>query len=440
MTEPERIRPRIRDAIVQSLRAGVVPKVGQQYIQVGRIEELKALNEDIDRIADGGSSIRFVIGEYGSGKTFFLNLVRSIAQEKKLVTAHADLSPDRRIQATNGQGRSLYQELMKNLATRSKPEGGALESAVERFVTSALNESRETGTKPEVSIFNRLKNLTEMVGGFDFAEVIERYWRGHDSGDENLKSNAIRWLRGEFSARTDARNALGVRTIVDDGNVYDHLKLFARFVLLAGYSGFYVCLDELVNIYKLANTQARNSNYEQILRMLNDTLQGTATNIGFLLCGTPEFLLDTRKGLYSYSALQTRLAENQFSKDGLADYSGPVISLANLTPEDIYVLLMKVRSVYTRDKIPEELLPDEGIKAYMRHCSSKIGDAYFRTPRNTVTQFINLLAVLEQNPGVSWQALVGDVKLQTEQNPDLAPLENSDESDDDGETLASFKL
>ena len=440
MTEPERIRPRVRDAIVQSLRAGVVPKIGQQYIQVGRVEELKALNQDVDRIADGGSSIRFVIGEYGSGKTFFLNLVRSIGLEKKLVTGHADLSPDRRIQATKGQGRSLYQELMKNLATRSKPEGGALESVVERFITGALNDAREQGAKPEAIIHSKLKSLTEMVGGFDFAEVIGRYWRGHDSGDENLKSNAIRWLRAEFSTKTDARNALGVRIIVDDGNIYDHLKLFARFVSLAGYSGLYVCLDELVNLYKLPNTQARNSNYEQILRILNDTLQGSATNIGFLMCGTPEFLLDTRKGLYSYSALQTRLAENQFSRDGLVDYSGPIIRLANLTPEDIYVLLIKIRSVYARDKPSDELLPEEGIKAYMQHCSSRIGDAYFRTPRNTVTQFVNLLAVLEQNPGVPWQSLVGDVKLESEENPDLAPLDNLDESDDDGENLASFKL
>src|SRR4029077_20146379 len=104
--------------------AGVVPRTGQQHVQVGRVEEVKALIVDITRIADGGSAIRFVIGDFGSGKTFFLNLIRSIALEKKLVTIHADLTPDRRLQATGGQARALYSGLVRNLATRAKTECG----------------------------------------------------------------------------------------------------------------------------------------------------------------------------------------------------------------------------------------------------------------------------------------------------------------------------
>src|SRR5450759_1175929 len=270
------IRPRERDAILQALRAGVVPRVGQQHIQVGRAEEVKALLADIERIADGGSAFRLAIGEYGSGKTFFLHLVRSIAMERKLVTVHADLSPDRRLQATGGQARSLYAELMRNLSIRARPDGGAMPSVVERFVTDSLATARNRDVVPEVIIRERLVTLQEMTGGYDFAEVVATYWRGHDTGNEQLKADAVRWLRGEFGTRTDARAALGVRTIIDDATFYDQLKLLARFVVMAGYSGLLVCLDELVNLYKLANTQARNSNYEQILRILNDCLQGTA--------------------------------------------------------------------------------------------------------------------------------------------------------------------
>ncbi len=422
MTSTDRIRPKHRDAIVQSLRAGVVPRTGQQHIQVGRVAEVQALVQDITRVADGGSTIRFVIGEYGSGKTFFLNLVRSIALEKQLVTAHADLSPERRIQATGGQARSLYAELMRNIATRAKPDGGALPTVVERFVTSALTESKAKAVTPEVVIRERLDALTELVGGYDFAEVIAAYWRGHDRGDEVLKAAAVRWLRGEFGTKTEARQALGVRTIIDDGNVYDHIKLLARFVRLAGFGGLLVCLDELVNLYKLANTQARNSNYEQILRILNDSLQGTAAGLGFLLGGTPDFLLDTRKGLYSYQALQSRLAENAFATGALVDHSGPVLKLANLTPEDLYVLLGKVRHVYASGDPSAYLLPDEALSAFMAHCSERIGEAYFRTPRNTITAFVNLLAVLEQNPSVSWRDFLGNVQVVVEANPDLAPL------------------
>lgn len=443
------IRPRERDAIIQSLRAGVVPRTGQQHIQVGRVEEVKALIVDLDRIADGGSGIRFVIGEFGSGKTFFLYLIRSIALEKRLVTVHADLTPDRRLQATSGQGRALYQELVRNMSTRAKPDGGALPSIVERFVTSAVEAARERSVKPEVVIRERLASLSEMVNGYDFAEVIAAYWKGHDSGNEALKSDAVRWLRGEFATRTDARAALAVRTIVDDANVYDQLKLLARFVRLAGFAGTIVCCDELVNLYKMANTKARNTNYEQILRILNDCLQGSAEGLGFLMGGTPEFLMDTRKGLYSYQALQSRLAENRFLKDGLVDYSGPVLRLANLTPEDLFVLLGKLRHVYASGVADRYLIPDDALTAFMQHCSQKIGDAYFRTPRNTVTAFVSLLAILEQNPGASWQQLLQQVHLRVDTNPDLQPLEDEDEGeqpapvsdakvgDDD---LASFKL
>lgn len=430
------IRPKDRDAVIQSLRAGVVPRAGQHLIQVGRKLEVETLVSDIERIADGGSSIRFVIGEYGAGKTFFLNLIRAVAMEKKLVTANADLNPDRRLHATGGQARSLYAELMRNLSTRTKPDGGAMTGIVERFIATAKSEAIASGKTSEVVIREKLEHLTEMVNGFDFADVIAAYCRGFEEGNEPLKSDAIRWLRGEFTTKTDARQALGVRTIVDDASFYDQLKLFARFVRLAGYSGFVVCLDELVNLYKLSNTQARNANYEQILRILNDSLQGTAVGLGFIMGGTPEFLLDTRRGLFSYPALQSRLAENTFAKSGLVDFSGPVVRLSSLTPEDFYVLLQKLRNVYALGNSENFLLPDEAIAPFMEHCAKRVGDTYFRTPRTTITAFINLLAVLEQNSGTKWQNLIGAIEVDHD-NGGVSDTDTDVEHDDE---LASFKL
>jgi hypothetical protein len=418
-----RIRPKERETIIQCLRTGVVPRLGQQHIQVGRAKEVEALVKDIDRIADSGSAVRFVIGEYGSGKTFFLYLIRSIALEKKLVTVHADLTVDRRLQAAGGQARSLYAELMRNMATRAKPDGGAVPSVVERFVTSAIQEASQQQVNPEVVIRERMASISELVGGYDFAEVIAQYWRGHDTGNETLKSDALRWLRGEFSTKTDARQALGVRTIIDDANVYDQIKLLSLFIRLAGFNGLLVCLDEMVNLYKMTHTQSRNANYEQILRIVNDCLQGTAAGLGFLFGGTPEFLGDTRRGLYSYSALQGRLAENQFLKHGLVDYSSPVLRLANLSPEELFVLLSKLRYVYANGDDRAYLVPDEALKAFMAHCSKKIGDAYFRTPRNTIKAFLDMLAVLEQNAGTSWTQFIESVEIGEETNPDLTPIE-----------------
>ena len=430
----QQIRPKDRDAVIQSLRAGVVPRTGQHLIQVGRHREVQTLVSDIERIADGGSTIRFVIGEYGAGKTFFLNLIRAIAMEKKLVTANADLNPDRRLHATGGQARSLYAELMRNLSTRTKPDGGAMNGIVEKFISTAKTEATSRGVPTEAVIREKLEQLTEMVNGYDFADVIAAYCKGFEEGNEQLKSDAIRWLRGEFATKTDARHALGVRTIVDDASFYDQLKLFARFVRLAGFSGFVVCLDELVNLYKLSNTQARNANYEQILRILNDSLQGSAVGLGFILGGTPDFLMDTRRGLYSYPALQSRLAENTFAKGGLVDYSGPVVRLSSLTAEDFYVLLTKLRHVYAHGAPEKYLLPDDAIAPFMEHCSKRIGESYFRTPRTTITAFINLLAVLEQNQGTAWTDLIEGIELKADNG---GAEEIATDADDE---LAEFKL
>lgn len=430
------IRPRERDAVIQSLRLGVTPRAGQHLIQVGRKREVETLVTDIDRLADGGSAFRLVIGEYGAGKTFFLNLTRAIALEKKLVTANADLNPDRRLHASGGQARSLYAELMRNLATRAKPEGGAMSGIVEKFIATAKTDAQAAGKPVEAVIREKLAHLTEMVNGFDFAEVIAAYCRGADEGNEQLKSDAIRWLRGEFTTKTDARNALGVRTIVDDASVYDQLKLFSQFVRLAGYAGLLVCLDEMVNLYKLANTQARNANYEQILRILNDSSQGLSCGLGFILGGTPDFLTDIRRGLYSYPALQSRLSGNTFAKDGLVDFSGPVIRLASLAPEDFYVLLQKIRDIYAYGDPAKRLLPDAAIAPFMAHCSNRVGDNYYRTPRTTIRAFIDLLAVLEQNPGADWTALVDAVEVEAD---DGAANDRVAAGGDD-EELASFKL
>ena len=442
--ERPKIKRRERDTIVQALRAGVVPRLGLQHIQVGRAGEIAEMVRDVERIADGGAAIRFIIGEYGSGKTFFLNLVRLVALEKGMVVLSADLAPDRRIHATGGQARSLYAEMTRNASTRTKPDGGAMASIVERFVTQAIREGEAGDRTPDAVIRGKLEHLEELTGGYDFASVIAKYWEGHETGDDELKSSALRWLRAEFATRTDARKALGVRTIVDDAGVYDQLKLMAAFVREAGYAGLVVALDELVNLYKLTSSQARNANYEQILRILNDVLQGSAAHLGFLLGGTPEFLMDTRRGLYSYEALQSRLAENSFAQGGLVDLSGPVVKLSSLTPEDLFVLLGNIRRVFQGE---EDALPNDALAAFMEHCSQRIGDAYFRTPRNTVTAFVNLLAVLEQNPGTAWQDLIGQVEIAQDCGDDLSDIidegdtpAGADTGVDTRDELTSFRL
>jgi hypothetical protein len=408
------LKPRDRDAIIASLRAGVVPRIGLQHIQVGRHKEVEALIKDVDRICEGGSIVRFIIGDYGAGKTFFLFLIRQIALHKKLVACQADSSPDRRIHATGGQARMLYAELVKGLSTRTTPDGGALSSILESFLQTCLEESQTTGRPLKTSIHERLRDIREMVAGHDFAVAVAAYAEGYEDGNSHLQDCALRWLRGEYTTRTQARADLGVRTIIDDGSFYDALRLLARFVRIAGYGGLLVCLDELVNLYKLQNSQARRQNYEQILRILNDVLQGTTEGIGFIMSGTPEFLQDSRRGLYSYEALQSRLAANVFARPGLVDHSGPVITLPNLTREELYHLLERMRDVFASGITENYLVPDEALHAFIQHCHANIGDAYFRTPRNSVKAFVGMLALLEENPALTWRDLIGSTQIEVD--------------------------
>lgn len=439
---PSKLRPRERSAIIQSLRAGVTPRVGLEHIQVGRVKEVEALIKDLDRVCEGGSAFRLIIGQFGAGKSFFLQLIRYIALEKGLVVMNADLSPDRRLFSTGGQSRSLYQELARNISTRAHPEGNAMVPIVEKFITQQRTIADQNGEDVEEVIKRSLSSLSELVGGYDFAQVIGTYWKAYSSDSDELKQAAVRYLRGEYSTKTEARKDLDIRTIVEDKNVYDHLKLMSRFVCLAGYKGLLINLDEMVNLYKLPSSRARSSNYEQILRILNDCLQGSAENIGFLMGGTPEFLEDQRKGLYSYEALRSRLAQNSFADIAkVIDYDGPVLKLDNLTPEELYVLLVNIRAVFANKDPEKYLVPDEALTAFLKHCSQNIGEAYFKTPRNTIKAFVDLLSVLEQNPEIKWEDLIGKVTLEKEfEQKTAGEGQEQAEPEDDEDALSSFTL
>lgn len=411
------LKPRLRNAIISALRAGVVPRQGLQHIQVGRVNEVAAFLRNLQAVKDGEGSVSFVIGPYGGGKTYMLELEKVLAHEHKFVTMSADLTPDRRLHSANGHVRSLYTELARNMATRSLPEGGAMHSVVEIFIMQCKEQADADGKTVDEVVMDSLVKITDMVNGFDFATVIKAYYKGFVEKNDQLKMDAVRWLRGEFTSKTDARAALGVRSIIDDASVYDQLKLMAMFCKVAGYDGLFIYLDEMVNLYKLQNAQSRNANYEQILRIINDVAQGRAPYLGVVFGGTPEFLNNPKRGLYSYEALQTRLMLNKFAQGGSSDFSGPVIQLSALGSADYYLLLTKVRDVYQSGTSLS--LPDVAIQQFLTHCADRLGDKLFKTPRRIIITFLDLLAVLEQSPETSWQALIGDAEVQ-EDNGDVA--------------------
>lgn len=426
-----RIPRRLSSAIVNSLSAGVTPRVGLEYINVGRREEIAALLTDLENVSEQGGAFRFIIGRYGSGKTFLLQLFRNHAMDRGFVVADADLSPQRRFTSSDDAGLATYRELMNNLAIKTKPDGGALPSIIERWISGVQSRvHQKTKLMPEDPRFQKaveeeiyavIANMEGLVHGFDFARVLAAYWEGHNQFNDDLKTAALRWLRGEFSTKTEARQALGVRVIITDDDWYDYIKLLATFVAQIGYNGLIVFIDEAVNLYKISHTVSRNTNYEKLLTMFNDTMQGKAQSLGILVGGTPTFLEDRRRGLYSYEALETRLSASRFAKDGLKDVSGPVIRLQILNTDEIFTLLTHILEVYLAHHGFNPQLSAEDLQTFLQAIAGRIGADQLLTPREVVRDFITVLNLLRQNPGTKFRDILGSENFQptVEHDPDV---------------------
>jgi hypothetical protein len=441
------IKRRERDAILQSLQAGLVPRLGLHLIQVGRKQEVEAMLADLERIEQGGSAFRIVVGRFGSGKSFFMNLVRNLALQKRLVVVQADMSMERRLQASGGEARALYSELVRNLAIKNKPDGGALRNLCEGWISTLQYEVTQAGGAQEDvkrRIFEDLKSLQDHVGGFEFTEVLAKYYEGYISGNDALQGAALRWLRAEYTTKTEARQDLGVRRIIDDENFYDSLKLLAAFSIKAGHAGVLVNLDEMVVLsHRMPSARSRQTNYESLLTILNDCLQGSVRGLGFMMAGTDECLEDKRRGLYSYEALRSRLAENRLAGDGVVDFSGPVVRLQNLAPEELLVLLRNVRNVHAYGDPTKYIVPDEALVAVLKKASETLGAQYYKTPRDIVRSFVGLLNVLEQNPNRKWQEFLNQDLVKLPEKPLSVEEEIAREAPPVAggkEELASFKL
>jgi len=433
-------------AILKSFGAGVVPRIGLQHVAVGRQEEVRAFLDDFATIEDGGAAFRIVCGPYGSGKSFLLQMIRNNAMERGFVVVDADLSPERRLTGSNGQGLATYRELIKNMAIRTRPDNGALESVLQKWVNGLQNTvAKEYDLKPrdpklidEVSkkISEVTMRLSEMVYGFSFGSVIESYWRGIKTGDDNLKQASLRWLRGEFATKTEAKRYLPIDRIIDDENWYEFLKLFALFVCEAGYNGLLVFLDEGVSLYKIPNKQSREKNYEKLLAIFNDTMQGKVQHLGVFLSGTPQFIYDERRGLFSYEALRSRLSDSRFGNSDFANYTGPVIRLDKLSPEEVYLLLERLSHIHSIHYSYPQVLGQAELTAFLDTVASRLGADKLLTPREISRDFLGLLNILYQNPQVRFYDLIEAPDFQI-QSAKKDPEEITKDSD---ELFAKFEI
>lgn len=435
MSEEVKVPRRIAAVIINSLKGGVVPRIGLPYITVGREVEIKALLHDLDLIADGGASFRFLVGRYGAGKSFLIQTIRTHAMGENFVVADADLSPERRLQGGQGQGLATYRELIRNLSTKTRPEGGALSLVLDRWVRNlqqkAAAESGESAGTAFSEAFHKaeeafLSPLRELVHGFDFAAVLERYANASLADDNETKGYVVKWLRGEYRTKTESRSELGINACITDDSWYDYLKLFAEFLMGAGYQGLLVMIDELVNLYKITNAITRQNNYEKILTMYNDTLQGKAHHLGIIMGGTPQSIEDRRRGVYSYEALRSRLAQGRFASEGLTDMLAPVIRLNPLTYEELLILIEKLAAIHAGYFEYEQSLTEDDLITFLQIEFGRVGSDSHLTPREVIRDFIELLDIVCQNPDVAVSKLLGSEEFSYAQpalqEQEVAPL------------------
>lgn len=412
-----KIPKRIAQTIINSLKGGVVPRIGLPYIAVGRRREVEALLHDVDIVGNGGASFRFIVGKYGSGKSFLLQTIRNHVMDRNFVVADADLSPERRLQGNQGQGLATYRELLRNLSVKSKPEGGALTLVLDRWISNVQTDTAaatglsldDNAFAPAVEqrIMNVIRSMQNLVHGFDFARLLSLYYRAFTEGDDELKGKVLKWFRGEYATKTEARQELGVTVIISDDDWYDYLKLLAYFFRQAGYAGLMVFIDELVNIYKIPNSISRQYNYEKMLTMYNDALQGKAQYIGMVMSGTPQCVEDRHRGIYSYEALRSRLQEGKFAQSqGVQDLMGPVLRLQPLTSEEMLVLTEKLADIHATLYGYERKVNDNDLADFIKIEYGRIGADEHITPREVIRDFIELLDILYQNPTADLRALL----------------------------------
>ena len=426
----KKVPKRILTTLLSSVSAGVVPRVGAPYIAIGRNDEIAALLSDLEAISEGGGSMRFIIGRYGSGKSFLMQLMRGYALERDFITADADLSPERRLYGSSGTGRATYRELIKNLASKSSPDGGALTKIIARWIDAISSELMAEGIDPDsanfsarlnVMVVEKLASVRDLVGGFDFSRVITEYYKAYKNGDDERLAACMRWLRGEFAGKTEAKNALGfsVSVVVDDDNWYDFLKLWAVFVRSMGYRGLVLFIDECVNLYKINHRVSRENNYEKILSMFNDTLQGRAEGLGIVFGGTPQFLEDTRRGLFSYEALRSRLCDSRFSLSGYKNLIGPVIRLRRLGDDELFALITRITNLYAQNYGAEPNISEEDKVKFLEICLSRAGADSMITPREMLRDYMTVLNILMQNEGVAFDDIISSaVTLKTDADTD----------------------
>jgi hypothetical protein len=436
------LRPKESASIINALQGGVVPHIGIQHMLVGRAKETDAIIGSLENVARGNSEVKFWIGDFGSGKSFMLQLIETLAVRTNFVVSTVDFTPVNRLYASDGKARALYSEIITKIITQTDQDGNALTTILDQWIEALMgavvSESHVdfdslTSNDSRHLVISKIIDTTKQFGspgGFEFGQAIAKYFEGYATGNGALQESALRWLKGQYTAKTDSLRDLGIRDIITDSNYYDMLKNFAELFVAAGYQGFVINLDEAINLYKLAQSQTREKNYERILSIYNDCMQGRAKSMFVNFGGTRRFLEDERRGLFSYEALKGRLSFGTFEETEFVDFSQPVIYLKPLAQEDIFTLLSKLKTIFEQHYGAAVPCTRGHITRFMEGQLNRPGAAEFLTPRQVIRDFLQILNIARQNPEASIDTL-----LDKRFGSPTAVTRDTDDHDDDIEVL-----
>ena len=339
---------------------------------------------------------------------------------KGMIVADADLSPNRSLIGSSNRKKGLatYRELMCNLSIKTSPTGSALGKILDLWlnmiwidVAKNIGQGGIQGNALEEMVTNKIYetilDMQEMVHGYDFANILVMYWKASRVNDAEIKAKTLRWLRGEYNTKTEAKQDLGVSNIINDDDWYEYIKLFSNFFVKIGYKGFIVIIDELINIYKCKSPVARNNNYEKILAMYNDTMQGKARYLGIIMGGTPQSIEDVNRGVFSYEALKSRLESGKYGTNKMINLMTPIIRIMPLTKEEIIVLLEKLAEIHADLYDYELKITIEDIIDFIEEAIQGEKNV---TPRSIIRDFIEVLNLFYQNYNLSIKDIMNAFK------------------------------
>lgn len=382
------------ESIINALKNGNVPPEGVGEICVGRERELEEFDKIFSKVKDGAAVTRFLNGEFGSGKSFFLKLLEERALADNFVVAKVTLSRD----VPFNKFEVVYRSIVASLRCKT---GTSLEHIIEKWTTQlrmmALRETTDPYQQERIVIDNINNDLKEVrKHATTFAAAIENYYKLSARGDQETAKYAMAWLSGEKNIPYTIKRQFGVKGDIDRENAFKYLEALSSFLMALKYSGLIILIDEAEHIMTLHTKKLRDTAYDYMRFIYDECSLGRFHNTLFIFAGTPEFFEDPKMGVPSYTALNERI-EDVLNTE-FKDLRKPIIRLDGFKKDNLMELSDRLISMHEEVYEWEAKPVRESLDGIIARHEANAELTGYISPRNFVKSFISVLDVVQQNP------------------------------------------